>query len=91
MSEGFYGTRIFDGNESYYTEVDVKHDLSFNIGEGQAQEVLLKKKPYYTTFGQANYWSGTCSGLLRLLICLPPLSFSATIKRKSYSCPMILL
>ena len=55
MSEEFYGTRIFDGNESYYTEVDVKHDLSFNIGEGQTQEVLLKKKPYYTTFGQANY------------------------------------
>lgn len=63
MGKEFYGTRIFDDNESYYTEVDVKHDLSFNIGEGQVQETLLKKKPYYTTFGQANYWSGTCSGL----------------------------
>ena len=52
--EGFYGTRIFDDNESYYTEVDVKHDLNFNIGEGQVQETLTKKKPYYTTFGATN-------------------------------------
>ena len=59
MSEGFYGTRIFDGNESYYTEVDVKHDLSFNIGEGQTEEVLLKKEPYYTVGGNVN-WCNHC-------------------------------
>ena len=63
MSKEFYGTRIFDDNESYYTEVDVKHDLNFNTGESKIQETLTEEKPYVTTLGKPNYWSGTCSGL----------------------------
>ena len=61
--EGFYGTRIFDDNESYYTEVDVKHDLNFNTGDSKVQETLTERTPYVTTLGEPNYWSGTCSGL----------------------------
>lgn len=63
MGKEFYGTRIFDDNESYYTEIDVKHALDFNTGDVKVQETLLKEKPYSTVFGRANYFSGTCSGL----------------------------
>lgn len=59
----FYGVKIWDDKESYYTEIDVKQDLSFNIGNPKPRETILKKKPYVTAFGQANYWSGSCSGL----------------------------
>ena len=63
MGKEFYGTRIFDDKESYYTEIDVKHTLDFNTGDVKTQETLLKEKPYSTVFGRANYFSGTCSGL----------------------------
>ena len=63
MGKEFYGTRIFDDKESYYTEIDVKHALDFNTGDVKVQETLLKEKPYSTVFGRANYFSGTCSGL----------------------------
>ena len=63
MGKEFYGTRIFDDKESYYTEIDVKHTLDFNTGDVKVQETLLKEKPYSTVFGRANYFSGTCSGL----------------------------
>lgn len=63
MEEEFYGIRIFDENESYYTELEVGTSLDLNIGEGQVQETITKQKPYYTTFGKVNYWSGSCSGL----------------------------
>ena len=63
MGKEFYGTRIFDDKESYYTEIDVKHILDFNTGDVKVQETLLKEKPYSTVFGRANYFSGTCSGL----------------------------
>lgn len=63
MGKEFYGTRIFDDKESYYTEIDVKHALDFNTGDVKTQETLLKEKPYSTVFGRANYFSGTCSGL----------------------------
>ena len=63
MGKEFYGTRIFDDKESYYTEIDVKHALDFNTGDVKVQETLLKEKAYSTVFGRANYFSGTCSGL----------------------------
>ena len=63
MGKEFYGTRIFDDNASYYTEVAIKHDLNFNTGDSKVQETLTEEKPYVTTLGKPNYWSGTCSGL----------------------------
>lgn len=61
-TEKFYGVKLTDATgKVYYTEVNVKQDLTHNISI-QTHKPIDSKFPYSTIIGKQNYWSGTLSG-----------------------------
>ena len=61
-TQKFYGVKLTDATgKVYYTEVNVKQDLTHNINI-QTHKPISSKFPYSTIIGKNNYWSGTLSG-----------------------------
>lgn len=58
-TEKFYGVKLTDATgKVYYTEVEVKHDLTHNINI-QTHKPIDSEFPYSTRIGKSNYWSGS--------------------------------
>lgn len=61
-TEKFYGVKLTDATgKVYYTEVEVKHDLTHKINV-QTHEPIDSKFPYHTQIGKPNYWKGSITG-----------------------------
>lgn len=61
-TQKFYGVKLTDATgKVYYTEVEVKQDLTHKINI-QTHYPIDSKFPYSTIIGKNNYWSGTLSG-----------------------------
>lgn len=61
-TEKFYGVKLTDATgKVYYTEVEVKHDLTHKISV-QSHLPIDSKHPYHTRIGKPSYWSGSITG-----------------------------
>lgn len=58
-TQKFYGVKLTDTTgKEYYTEVEVKQDLTHNISV-QTHKPIDSKFPYHTRIGKPSYWSGS--------------------------------